>query len=757
MEIFKLLGKIAIDGTAEANKEINGVSSTASKVGSALGKTCKAVGSAVVSMAKVGAAGIATVSTGIAALTKSAVDSYADYEQLVGGIETLFGNGGNSLEEYAKSVGKSVEEAKAEFNSLTQTQEKMVNLAINAYQTAGLSANEYMETVTSFSASLIASLGGDTAKAADVANQAIIDMSDNANKMGTSMEMIQNAYQGFAKQNYTMLDNLKLGYGGTQEEMKRLLEDATAISGIEYDISSFADITEAIHVIQTQIGITGTTAKEASSTISGSIGMMKAAWQNLLTSMTGTDEQIYENMYSFVDAVVTVANNITPKIIKIVPALVNGLSEIIKELVPYIPTMLAEIVPAIVSGATMLLSEVINELPNILETLFPGIGGEIGNTISGVISSIASLFVEFAPMIQQLVGELLPPFLDLINQMMPFFIQIAEEIMPIIIDLASQLLPPLMEIISAILPVLLTFIQSILPIVEAYLPIIQPLLDLLMAILEPLLEIINDIMPPLYEVLEAVAMMITDTLVVAIDLLKYWFEAIGEKATEVKDFFLEAWEGIYETWQGVGEFFSGIWEGIKEAFGSVTGWFEETFSKAWQSVKDVFSTGGKIFDGIKEGIADVFKTVVNGIIGGINKVISVPFNAINNVLKKIRDVSIVGVKPFDWITEFSVPEIPKLKKGAVLERGQTGYLEGDGAEAVVPLENNKKWIHALAKDMNSEFGGISNEAVLKKLDELIKAILSLRVYLNGDVLVGELAPAMDAALGDISMASTRGQ
>lgn len=149
--------------------------------------------------------------------------------------------------------------------------------ADNAYMSAGLSANEYMETVTGFSASLLQSLGGDTSNAAELGNQAVIDMSDNANKMGTSMESIQNAYQGFAKQNYTMLDNLKLGYGGTKEEMERLLDDASEISGIEYDISSFADITEAIHVMQTEMGITGTTALEAEQTISGSANMMKSS------------------------------------------------------------------------------------------------------------------------------------------------------------------------------------------------------------------------------------------------------------------------------------------------------------------------------------------------------------------------------------------------------------------------------------------------------------------------------------------------
>ena len=202
-------------------------------------------------------AGATMAAAGLVAITKSAIANYAEYEQLVGGVDTLFKDSSKKVQEYAN----------------------------NAYKTAGISANEYMETVTSFSASLLQSLGGDTDKAASVADMAITDMSDNANKMGTDIGRIQDTYQGFAKQNYTMLDNLKLGYGGTKTEMERLLKDATAISGVKYDISNLNDVYQAIHVIQGELDITGTTAKEASTTIQGSISSMKSAWTNLITSM----------------------------------------------------------------------------------------------------------------------------------------------------------------------------------------------------------------------------------------------------------------------------------------------------------------------------------------------------------------------------------------------------------------------------------------------------------------------------------------
>lgn len=205
------------------------------------GKVLKTVGVALGAVAA--AAGAAAVKLG-----KEVVAAYADYEQLVGGIDTLFKDSSQEIQRYAA----------------------------NAYKTAGLSANEYMETVTGFSASLIQSLGGDTEKAAKYADMAITDMSDNANKMGTDMSSIQNAYQGFAKQNYTMLDNLKLGYGGTKQEMERLLADAEKISGVKYDISSYADVVEAIHVMQESMDIAGTTAKEAEATISGSVNALKS-------------------------------------------------------------------------------------------------------------------------------------------------------------------------------------------------------------------------------------------------------------------------------------------------------------------------------------------------------------------------------------------------------------------------------------------------------------------------------------------------
>lgn len=293
--------------------------------------------------AKVGAAAVSAAATGIAALTKKALNNYAEYEQLVGGVDTLFKDSSAKVQEYAA----------------------------NAYKTAGLSANEYMDTVTSFSASLLQSLGGDTEAAADMANVAITDMSDNANKMGTDMASIQNAYQGFAKQNYTMLDNLKLGYGGTKEEMQRLIDDANALNAAQgkytnYSIESYADIVSAIHDVQVEMGIYGTTADEASTTIQGSVSSMKAAWSNLLTGIADDNADFKTLIEQFVDSLVTVGENIIPRINIIIQGLTQLITEASQTIIPMAVQILLENLPSIVAaGMDLIIALVSGILDNI--------------------------------------------------------------------------------------------------------------------------------------------------------------------------------------------------------------------------------------------------------------------------------------------------------------------------------------------------------------------------------------------------------
>ena len=362
MELFKLFGKIAVEND-EANNSIDKTADKAEKASSKMqkafekiGNGFKTVGEKISNVGKKITAGTGLAITAIGALTKSSITAYADYEQLVGGVETLFGAGGKTIEEYARSVGKTQNAAWAEFVKLSSAQNNVLYDASQAYKTAGMSANEYMETVTSFSASLIASLKGDTFEAADYANRAVTDMADNANKMGTDMELIQNAYQGFAKQNYTMLDNLKLGYGGTQAEMQRLIKDASKLTGVQKELGvtvdsnslSFGNIVNAISVVQKNMGIMGTTAEEAEYTISGSINSMKAAWTNFLVGMADDEADFEELIDNLLKSVEVVARNIIPRVEIVITTALTKVLEGIKSLTGNLPPVFGKVIDKLI-------------------------------------------------------------------------------------------------------------------------------------------------------------------------------------------------------------------------------------------------------------------------------------------------------------------------------------------------------------------------------------------------------------------------
>lgn len=365
--------------------EIDGDSKKLEKALSKAGNAAKTAG-------KVIGAGFVAAGAAIGAIGTKAVKAYADFEQLVGGVDTLFKDSSAKVQKYAD----------------------------DAYMAAGLSANQYMDTITSFSASLLQSLGNDTEKAAEYGNQAVIDMSDNANKMGTDMQSIQNAYQGFAKQNYTMLDNLKLGYGGTKEEMQRLLQDAEKLSGIKYDISSFADITQAIHVIQTEMGITGTTAKEAATTIQGSLGMVKASWENLMVGLADPNADFDKLMSQFSDSISTFASNLMP----VIASVLNNLPNVIQTV-----------------G-----TELINQLPNVLNNLLP----QIADSASRLVTALSSSLSDNAPMLGSTATDILITLADTILQNIPTFIQVGINILKAIIGGMNEQLPGITSIIEAI-------------------------------------------------------------------------------------------------------------------------------------------------------------------------------------------------------------------------------------------------------------------------------------------------------------------
>lgn len=715
---------------------------------SAIGKgaltSVKALAKVSVAAAKIGVVAATVVATGLTAMTKSAVEQYSDYEQLVGGVETLFKDSSDKVVEYAN----------------------------NAYKTAGLSANEYMDTVTSFSASLLQGLGGDTEKAAETANLAITDMSDNANKMGTDMASIQNAYQGFAKQNYTMLDNLKLGYGGTASEMARLINDSgvlgdtMTVTADNVNSVSFDKMIEAIHVVQTDMGITGTTAKEAATTIQGSIGMMKSAWTNLLTGMADPSQDMGVLINNLVDSVMAVADNLVPRIADTLPRIVTGISSLAQKLAPYIPPLIEQILPSLIQGATSLLSELVNNLPGILETLLPGIGGELGQALTSALQSIFGTLQAILPTILSLVNTLLPPLL-----------QIVQTILPPLTNLINMLLPPIVQIVSQILPILISILQPVLGLLQPILDLLNPIINLVLMILDPLMELINMILPPLVEVISLISEEILGVLkpilewfcemleitleaaIIAImavinncrksfsmawkGIKKVWnaapaffkgiwngiksaFAAVGKF---FKGIFTTAWNGIKSVWSAVTGFFSGIWNGIKGEYASVGTWFSDIFGKAWTGIKNAFSPMVKFFSDTWQKIKDIFSKVgtaiadgikgavtaaINGILGTATKIINGFISAINACISVINAIPGVSINKLDKLNA------PQLAEGGVLKKGQVGILEGNGAEAVVPLEKNTEWISKVADQMAAATGRtVDNESELSKVLYLI--------------------------------------
>lgn len=547
MDVFSLAAKITLD-TSEYESALGDASTKTHSFGENLK-------SGLATAAKVGAAGLAAATTAVTALSKAALDSYGDYEQLVGGVETLFKTSADVVKEYAD----------------------------NAYQTAGLSANEYMETVTSFSASLLQSLGGDTEAAAKYADMAITDMSDNANKMGTAMDSIQNAYQGFAKQNFTMLDNLKLGYGGTKEEMERLLADAEKISGIEYDISSYADIVDAIHVVQTEMGITGTTAAEAASTIQGSMSAAKSALQNLITGIADGNADLDQLIGNFVESVSTAGKNILPRIEQILV----GAGTVIQKLAPIIseqlPPLVASVLPAMIGAGTELLTGLLTGLISALPMLV--------EAIPQIIDQIGAALAEGWPTIQAAGSELLSMLVNGLVSNLPALVPAAVEA---ILQLVETFTSP--ESLGGFID---SALQLILALADGLIRAIPELLDKVPVIIKNLVQTIVERGPEL--VLAAIQLIssLGMGLVSAIPrLLSYAVQIPAAIIGAIVD-------GIKGIGEIGGDIVRGVWEGIKGMERWIVNNVKDFFGGIVDSVKGLLGihSPSTVFAGIGENMA----------------------------------------------------------------------------------------------------------------------------------------------------------
>ena len=928
-----------------------------------LGRIKGSLGGLTKTVTKTAAVITTAFATVAVAITKQSVAAYAEYEQLVGGIETLFKNSASKLQKYAD----------------------------DAFYTAGVSANKYMETVTSFSAGLISSLGGDTEKAADIANMAMVDMSDNANKMGSTLESIQNAYQGFAKQNYTMLDNLKLGYGGTKTEMERLLADAQKLTGVKYDISNLSDVYSAIHIVQENLGIAGTTAKEAEKTIAGAGNMTKAAWKNVLTAISGggdLDKAINNLVYS----ITKYFENIVPVVERSLAGIGQLIEKIAPQLVQTVATALIKAIPSLLNAVYQMILGLANGIYQGIVALFTGgsATGDVSAQLNDVAASAgAAADAEFAladgikaagkaakksmagfdelNILQSnaassasgntqssgsgisvsvndatsvtdgegLNGGALGEISNKLKEILGFVPVIAAGFAGIklggfITDLLTaniqvktlkdaMLLLGKKTLVTLEIAVMLggialfgkgigeafkegvdgvnfaeilgggalgagaatalgsqlaTWISTAFAgsavdlaitqaginlgvgtagaagaaIVAAGAGIVLGIPTMIVSIYDAIVSGIDWLNAALVGVgataagagigaiigmvggpigagigaLIGLAVgLVTDLVILIVqkwdEICAFfapaveWFdtniiqpvgeffsglwESISKWASgaweDIKNFFAPAvqwfsklfnsvsqtlsdvfynigviasgcWEvikavwGIVSSWfnetvvQPVAGFFTTLWdgfvekasvawEGVKTVFGKVASFFSDTFKKAWAGVVKVFSVAGDIFTDIKDGILTAFKSIVNGIIKGINSAISVPFDGINWALNKIKSIEILGLTPFSTLKTISVPQIPYLAQGAVLPANKPFMaMVGDqkhGTNIEAPLDTIKQ---ALAEVMATQSGGditINFTGDLAQLARVLNPVIEIEGRRVGGSLV----------------------
>lgn len=756
--------KSVIGSVKNMNESMKDATNTASKMSSVM----KGIGSSAIKVGKGLAVAGAAAATAVTALVSKSVGAFADYEQLTGGVETLFGAGGRSVEEYAQSVGKSVSDIQGKYDSLMSAQNVVLENANKAYMTAGMSANEYMDTVTGFSASLISSLGGDTNKAADYANSALVDMSDNANKMGTDMESIKNAYQGFAKQNYTMLDNLKLGYGGTQEEMKRLLSDAEKLTGQRYDISSFADITQAIHAIQTQMDITGTTAKEASTTISGSWGSLKAAFQNVLVGLTTGGDMFDQSLDALINTAVTFGQNIIPAIkgaLSGVGYLIEGLAPVIGET---IPPLINDLAPTLANSAVSLISSLVNGLTqnatqfseclsNIIIVAVAGISTVVPQLLDAASKIVSNLMQGLTNSMPQIVNGAVTLIEGLVNGLVNNIPLLIMGAVQLVASLANGLIANLPRIIDAgvnLITGIVSASYSMMP------QIIQNGMQLVVNLAVGLVRAIPQLIAALPRITGAIVKEFKSVnwFDLGLQLIKSIWEGIKSIGSEM-------WNGVKEKtselWGGVKNVVSEKLNNIKSAYDAHGGGLKGATFAAIEGVKEYYRTGydainqltgGKLgevvnavgekmevvkgkfseaFGNVKNTVMTIFENIKNGITEKISAAVNKVKEIFGSIADKVSEVwgKIKGIikapkivqKGTVSIAGVSTP-IPKLglewnAKGGIMTRPTAfGYANGKvqmggeaGAEAILPLRTFWNNLSQYIAESNKGGNTITNE------------------------------------------------
>lgn len=581
MNLLDLFIKIGVDD--KASSKIDGIASKVTgTLGNAAGLAAKGV-----------AAGVSAVTAATGAITKSSLDAYGAYEQNVGGIQKLFGNMGKSLDEYAELTGNAVDAVAEKWGVLEQSQNMVLQNAANAYKNAGMSANQYMEQVTGFSAALITSLGNDTVAAANYAEMAMVDMSDNANTFGTDMESIQWAYQGFAKQNYTMLDNLKLGYGGTKEEMQRLISDASKMTdvqkklGVTVDESSlsFDNIVAAIHVMQESMQIGGTTAREAATTIEGSVNMMKAAWENWLTGLGNSDADMAQLTDNLVESFETAAENVVPRVAIILGTLLGSVPGIVAEVGPVAAQALQDtFMTAAQTFHDMLPQEAQSALDGAIETFRDsGLADAVGNALSGI--------AEFGAKAADGISQLAESFDE--TSAMEAAATVIDTVAAFIGHLADQAGEYLMPVLEAAGEALSAFFQAV---ADAQ------------VWLEPLATFLGDVLVAALEIVVAAFTFAVDTVTLLVNAVTEFVNFLMGVPASVQSFVDQVGAFFGQLPGLIGGFLAGV-------IASIGAWVAGIVAQSVQAGSQFLSSVGSFFGQLPGQVGGFLSSVI-GTVGG---------------------------------------------------------------------------------------------------------------------------------------------
>lgn len=549
------------------------------------------IGGAAVAAGKLAVAGLGAVTGAVTAVGGAALNAYADYEQLSGGVETLFGSSASTLKGYADE----------------------------AYRTAGMSANQYMTQATSFAASLVQSVGGDTAKAAEFANMAMIDMSDNVNKMGSDMQSVQDAYQGFAKQNFTMLDNLKLGYGGTKEEMQRLIADANKLRAeqgktADLTIDSYADIVEAIHTVQEEMGITGTTAKEASTTISGSIGMAKAAWTNFLTGLGRDDVDFSQLTNQLLESIGAVAKNVAPRVAIIGKSIIQAFPSVLSGLGSVLAPIVSEALSTAWNIAVQALAGLGIKLPTVdssqFMAAFQQVASFVGAAIDGIKGAVSTLASAFAPAFAAMQAALAPIIAQVSSALLPALSVLGAALG----NLAAAVLPVISAAIQAMAPVIATAIGAVVSLASTIstglAPVINGIASLIQAVLPVIQQLFTQWGASIQAVVSAAFTFVESVVTSAMNVIN---AVIGTVLALIKG----DWEGV---WNGVLNILQAVWDGMIATVQSCIQLVSSTIDSALSFIKGVWNSAWSALGSFLDSAWDGF---VSAVTGGNEQVMSI--------------------------------------------------------------------------------------------------------------------------------------